>query len=346
MELWQRFTHSARRCILNAHEEQTDRAPGLIGTEHLLLGMLCVERSRGVEILRSLDVDLLSLRNRLTKAADRIGRESGEKPPQNEIAFSHEAQRVLQVAWAEARQLGHDHIGTEHLLLGLVREPRGAAFGTLGKYGVTDEKVRQAILALEEGDEPPAGARAAVVGSTGSRAEAVAVAARELLDRAHRAAADMRRHLEQAEGLIEQIGELLEEDYSETGSVSMDRQTLSSDRIPPAVGPYSQAVRAGNMLFCSGIIGLDPETKQLVDDSFEAQVRRLMENLRMLLEDCGSDLPAIVKTTVFLTDMDRFSAFNEIYAEFFGDEPPARSTIQVAALPLGAQIEVEAIAIA
>lgn len=125
----------------------------------------------------------------------------------------------------------------------------------------------------------------------------------------------------------------------------MDRETMASDRIPPAVGPYSQAVRAGEMLFCSGVIGLDPETRQLVEDSFEAQVRRVMDNLSMLLEDCGTSLDNVVKTTVFLADMGQFAAFNPIYAEYFGDEPPARSTVQVAALPLGAQIEVEAIAI-
>ncbi|MFW5867948.1 MAG: Rid family detoxifying hydrolase [Armatimonadota bacterium] len=126
----------------------------------------------------------------------------------------------------------------------------------------------------------------------------------------------------------------------------MKRQILSSDRIPPAVGPYSQAVRAGEMIFCSGVLGLDPETKELVQDSFEAQVRRVMDNLSMLLEDCGADLASVVKTTVFLVDMQQFSEFNGIYAEYFDDAPPARSTIQVAALPLGAQIEVEAIAIA
>ena len=125
----------------------------------------------------------------------------------------------------------------------------------------------------------------------------------------------------------------------------MNRQTLASDRLPPAVGPYSQAVRAGDLVFCSGVIGLDPETRQLVEDSFEAQVRRVLDNLSMLLEDCGSGLDRVVKTTVFLANMEQFVAFNSIYAEYFDEAPPARSTVQVAALPLGAQIEVEAIAI-
>jgi 2-iminobutanoate/2-iminopropanoate deaminase len=131
-----------------------------------------------------------------------------------------------------------------------------------------------------------------------------------------------------------------------TGSEVMDRQVLSSDRIPPAVGPYSQAVRAGELIFCSGVIGLDPETKKLVDGALEDEVRRVMDNLRTLLEDCGSSLDNVVKTTVFLVDMGQFQAMNGVYAQYFGDEPPARSTIQVAALPLGARVEVEATAIA
>ena len=125
----------------------------------------------------------------------------------------------------------------------------------------------------------------------------------------------------------------------------MEREALSSGRIPPAVGPYSQAVRANGMIFCSGIVGIDPETKQL-EETLEDQVRRLLDNLTMLLEDCGVGLDSVVKTTVFMTDMSQFAAFNAIYAEYFKEDPPARSTVQVGALPLGAQIEVEAIAVA
>jgi len=121
--------------------------------------------------------------------------------------------------------------------------------------------------------------------------------------------------------------------------------TLSS-RIPPAVGPYSQAVRAGDFIFCSGIIGLSPETGSLVQGGLEVEVRQALDNLSTLLEDIGSDLQSVVKTTVFLADMADFAAFNELYAEHFSTDPPARSTIQVAALPLGARIEVEAIVLA
>ncbi len=180
----------------------------------------------------------------------------------------------------------------------------------------------------------------------GGNAQKLATAARQLLDRADRAAADVRMHVEKAEGLLAEIADSAEEEYSDAGSDTMDKQVLSSERIPPAVGPYSQAVQAGDMIFCSGVIGLDPDTKELVQQSFEAEVRRLMENLSMLLEDCGTGLDRVVKTTVFLADIDQFGEFNEIYAGYFDEAPPARSTVQVAALPLGARIEVEAIAIA
>lgn len=126
----------------------------------------------------------------------------------------------------------------------------------------------------------------------------------------------------------------------------MPKSVLSSQRIPPAVGPYSQAVRAGDFIFCSGIVGLCPESGSLVAGGLEAEVRQALDNLSALLEDIGSGLQSVVKTTVFLADMADFAAFNDIYAEYFPTDPPARSTVQVAALPLGARIEVEAIVLA
>ena len=337
MELWQRFTHRARRCIIIAHDEASQSLRHLIGTEHILLGLIRLGEGMGADVLRHLEVDLEALRDDIRTMA-----QTGEElKPSREIAFTPEAQRALQLAYGQARQMGNHHIGTEHILLGLAREGRGGAYRALREHNVEAARVLQAIedLGCEEADRPAGG------GTEANRAQKVAIAARELLDRAHQAAADMRRHLEEAEGLLEEIAQLVAQE-EQTGSVSMDREALSSDRIPPAVGPYSQAVRAGEMIFCSGVIGLDPETKELVQDSFEAEVRRVMENLKMLLKDCGSELGSVVKTTVFLADIERFSVFNEIYAEYFINEPPARSTVQVAALPLGAQIEVEAIAIA
>ncbi|MGI5819027.1 MAG: Rid family detoxifying hydrolase [Armatimonadota bacterium] len=336
MELWQRFSHRARRAILIAHDEASQMRQSVIGTEHILLGLARLGEGAAAEILRTLNVDLAELRDDVERRAAR----GTEESPSREISFTPEAQHVLQRAYSASREMSSVQIGTEHILLGLAQEAPGATCNALRKHGVSAAKVGEAILTLDrdEGEEPasdpprPAG-------------QAVA-AARELLRRAHNAAGEMQRNLTKAHAVLDEIAEAVEDDQALRGSATMTRETLSNDRIPPAVGPYSQAVRAGEMIFCSGVIGLDPETKELVQESFEAQVRRVLENLTMLLEDCGSGLAHVVKTTVFLVDMTQFATFNGIYAEYFGEEPPARSTVQVAALPLGAQIEVEAIALA
>ena len=127
--------------------------------------------------------------------------------------------------------------------------------------------------------------------------------------------------------------------------MGVEKQCLASPRLAPAVGPYSQAVRCGNLLFCSGVVPLDPVTRQLAPGGIAPQTRRVLDNLVMLLQDCDTNAGNVVKTTVFLQDMGHFAEMNGIYAEYFPQDPPARSTIQVARLPLDALIEVEAIAI-
>lgn len=118
---------------------------------------------------------------------------------------------------------------------------------------------------------------------------------------------------------------------------------LTSERIPAAVGPYSPAARRGELIFCSGQLGIDPQSGELAD-GLEAQAHQALANLAALLEDAGSSLDQVVKTTVYLQNMKEFPVLNEVYAEAFGGNRPARSTIEVAALPLGAAVEIEAIA--
>ncbi len=125
----------------------------------------------------------------------------------------------------------------------------------------------------------------------------------------------------------------------------MERRIIHTDLAPKAIGPYSQAVRTGDLLFCAGQIPLDPETMKLVEGDITIQTRRALTNLKNVLEAGGSDLSRVVKTTVFLANLDDFKAMNEVYAEFFAGQPPARSTVQVARLPAGALVEIEAIAI-
>ena len=123
----------------------------------------------------------------------------------------------------------------------------------------------------------------------------------------------------------------------------MARQTFNTDKAPAALGPYSQAVSSGNLLFISGQLPIDPTTGTFVSGDIGARTHRVLENIRAIAEAAGGDLANIVKTTIFLTDLNDFKAVNAAYAEHFANEPPARSTVQVAALPLGSNIEIEAI---
>lgn len=125
----------------------------------------------------------------------------------------------------------------------------------------------------------------------------------------------------------------------------MHKEIISTDKAPAAVGPYSQAVCAGSLVYTAGQIPLDPNTGKLVDGDVQAQTRQAIHNLRAVLEAAGSSLENVVKTTVFLDDMNDYAAVNEVYGSFFGESAPARSAVQVAALPLGARLEIEAVAL-
>ncbi|MCW5746552.1 MAG: RidA family protein [Alphaproteobacteria bacterium] len=124
----------------------------------------------------------------------------------------------------------------------------------------------------------------------------------------------------------------------------MSRQKVQSDAAPAALGPYSQAIVAGGMVYCSGQIALDAKTGQFAGDTVEAQTHQVLRNLQAVLAAAGSELAKVVKTTVFLADMGDFQAMNGIYATYFAEPAPARSTVQVARLPRDARVEIEAIA--
>ena len=124
------------------------------------------------------------------------------------------------------------------------------------------------------------------------------------------------------------------------------KKIVSTTEAPAAVGPYSQAVRIGPMLFTAGQIPLDPKSGQIVSEDVAEQTRRVLDNLTAVLKAESMDFSNIVKTTVFMTNLGDFQTMNEIYATYFNDQPPARSTVQVTALPKGAQVEIEVIAVA
>ena len=124
------------------------------------------------------------------------------------------------------------------------------------------------------------------------------------------------------------------------------KQIVKTERAPQAIGPYSQAVVANGFVFASGQIPIDPATGQFVEGGIVEQTEQVLRNVSNLLEAAGTGLARVVKTTVFLADMDDFAAMNETYSRFFGENPPARSTVQAARLPRDARVEIEVVALA
>ena len=124
------------------------------------------------------------------------------------------------------------------------------------------------------------------------------------------------------------------------------KDVVATERGPKAIGPYSQAIRANGFLFVSGQIPLDPATQQLVAGDIQAQTERVLENLKGIVEAAGSSLDKVVRATVFLADMNEFAAMNEVYGRYFQNQPPARSTVQVARLPRDVRVEIDVIALA
>ena len=125
--------------------------------------------------------------------------------------------------------------------------------------------------------------------------------------------------------------------------MSTRRETISAPEAPAAIGPYSHAVRAGELLFCSGQIPLDPASGELVGATAAEQARRCLENLRAVCEAAGASLQRAVRVTVYMTDLQAFAEVNEVYAGFFSEQPPARVAVGVAALPRGAYVEIDAV---
>lgn len=124
----------------------------------------------------------------------------------------------------------------------------------------------------------------------------------------------------------------------------MEKQVINTTKAPAPIGPYNQAVRAGNMIFISGQIALNPDTNQLVKEDIVAETHQVMQNLKNILSETGMDFNDVVKSTIFITDMNDFSQINEVYGKYFSGYFPARETVQVAALPKGVNVEISVIA--
>jgi 2-iminobutanoate/2-iminopropanoate deaminase len=126
----------------------------------------------------------------------------------------------------------------------------------------------------------------------------------------------------------------------------VSKDVISTPKAPAALGPYSQAIRWGDLIFVSGQIPIDPATSQVVGDDVAAQTERVLKNLAAILEAAGASLGQVLKTTVYLRDLNDFGKMNEVYARFFSEQPPARATVQVARLPRDVSVEIEAVAAA
>lgn len=124
----------------------------------------------------------------------------------------------------------------------------------------------------------------------------------------------------------------------------MPKKIISTSKAPQAIGPYSQAVKAGSFLFVSGQIPINPATGELESGDIQVQTRRALENIKAILEEAGSSLQAVVKTTIFLKELSDFSVVNRVYETYFQSDPPARATVEVSALPKGVRVEIEAVA--
>ena len=125
----------------------------------------------------------------------------------------------------------------------------------------------------------------------------------------------------------------------------MKHQVIHTDNAPAAIGPYSQAIKAGNMLFVSGQVPFVPETMEIVEGDVQAQTRQSLTNVQAILKEAGADFSDVVKTTVFIKDMNEFAQINEVYGEFFGENKPARACVEVARLPKDVKVEIEVIAV-
>lgn len=125
----------------------------------------------------------------------------------------------------------------------------------------------------------------------------------------------------------------------------MNKKVISTQNAPAAIGPYSQAIQIGNLLYTSGQVPFDPQTMEVVSQDIKEQTKRVMENLKAIFDEAGTSFDKVVKMTVFIKDMNQFGDINEVYATYFSDTPPARSCVEVARLPRDVGIEIEAIAI-
>lgn len=284
--------------------------------------------------------------------------------------FTKEARRVLSLANEEATVLNHSYIGSEHILLGLVRST-GIAAHVLSDFGLGLSKVRKAVENIVgRGTAPPLSRR----GLTPRAKRVIELAVDEARRLNHyyigtehlllgltlepnglaaEALTSLDMTLKQVNHCTEQMiatkQEATDTDEASKASYSAPpwrgEEAIHTDEAPKVVGPYSQAVRVGDFVFTAGQIAIDPTINEFIGGEIAQQTWQVLMNLSAVLSAAGSSLNQVVKTTVFLTNMDNYAAMNSVYSNFFTQIKPARSTVVVAQLPLDALVEIECVAV-
>ena len=299
--MFERFTDRARRVVILAQEEARLLNHNYIGTEHILLGLIHEHEGVAAKALESLDISLESVRGQVEEI---IGQ--GAKPPDGHIPFTPRAKRVLELSLREALQLGHNYIGTEHVLLGLIREGEGVAAQVLVKLGADLARVREQVVHLL--------ATLGEVSSSASGGESERLVGEPSASRSRVLA-------------------------------SRERVNISSGGPLEATVGYSRAVRVGDQVAVAGTTTLNPGGVDHPGDCY-MQTRAVLSLIEDALRQAGASLSDVVRTRAFLTDISKADDYGRAHGEVFGDIRPAATLVEVSALvhpDLVVEIEVDAI---
>ena len=299
--MFERFTDRARRVVILAQEEARLLNHNYIGTEHILLGLIHEHEGVAAKALESLDISLESVRGQVEEI---IGQ--GAKPPDGHIPFTPRAKRVLELSLREALQLGHNYIGTEHVLLGLIREGEGVAAQVLVKLGADLARVREQVVHL-----------LATLGEVSSSASGV-----------------------ESERLVGEPSASRSRVLA-----SRERVNISSGGPLEATVGYSRAVRVGDQVAVAGTTTLNPGGVDHPGDCY-MQTRAVLSLIEDALRQAGASLSDVVRTRAFLTDISKADDYGRAHGEVFGDIRPAATLVEVSALvhpDLVVEIEVDAI---
>ena len=298
--MFERFTDRARRVVILAQEEARLLNHNYIGTEHILLGLIHEHEGVAAKALESLDISLESVRGQVEEI---IGQ--GAKPPSGHIPFTPRAKRVLELSLREALQLGHNYIGTEHILLGLIREGEGVAAQVLVKLGADLARVREQVVHLL--------ATLGEVSSSASGGESERVVGEPSASRSSVLA-------------------------------SRERVNVSSGGPLESTVGYSRAVRVGDHVAVAGTTTLKPDGVDHPGDCY-MQSRAVLRLIEDALQETGATLSDVVRTRAFLTDISKADDYGRAHGEVFGDIRPAATLVEVSALvhpDLVVEIEVDA----